>query len=444
VHLVVLVHGINTRALWIHTIKPALEDAGFVVAPTSYGKFGVPRFLLPFYWLRRKSIERVVTAIVTAQRLYNPSKVSVICHSFGTYVVAQILAEHPELKWHRIVFCGSVVRDDFPLHQYLERFDDPLLNEVGTKDFWPALAESVTWGYGSVGSNGFNAPPVESRWHIGFRHSDFLTDSFCKKFWIPFLKEGKTVRGDVPTALPWWIRFITGLPLRWLWPVLFAFTILSLGALLPGDTPARSAENPKTRLVSFNINLPNESFEPGLRYWTRPTLDRWLEKYPNGIASAFEVLTRIHVSECDGTIVVSQKDPTLQLFIPDSGCEQMVLKWRRKADGWLNLLSSSIPRWNDLARMQDVQEAANFAIQSSSASKADTPQKVAIQANYQICVGEHRSRCPPGAIHLPCGASVAAWAKNECDTFGTAQVSSFGGNRCGYSVVQVTCMTTAK
>lgn len=60
-HLVVLVHGINTRALWMGEVKPALERAGFFVGPTSYGKFGVPRFLrgLPSApkrksaWLRR-------------------------------------------------------------------------------------------------------------------------------------------------------------------------------------------------------------------------------------------------------------------------------------------------------------------------------------------------------------------------------------------------------
>src|SRR5262249_47675039 len=54
-HLVVLVHGINTRALWMGEIKPALEAAGFAVAPTSFGKFSVLRFLMPFASLREKA-----------------------------------------------------------------------------------------------------------------------------------------------------------------------------------------------------------------------------------------------------------------------------------------------------------------------------------------------------------------------------------------------------
>jgi hypothetical protein len=58
-HLIILVHGINTRALWMGEVKPALEAAGFAVAPTSFGKFSVLRFLMPFASLREKAIRRV-------------------------------------------------------------------------------------------------------------------------------------------------------------------------------------------------------------------------------------------------------------------------------------------------------------------------------------------------------------------------------------------------
>ena len=210
-HLVVLVHGINTRALWMGEVKPALERAGFSVGLTSYGKFGVPRFLSPFPWLRQKAIRRVVSDINTAKRSHklmtgnDPQYMSLIAHSFGTYVVGRILTDYPEFHWRRIIFCGSVVRDNFPFDQVLERFGQPLVNEVGTKDYWPALAESAGWGYGSVGSTGFNRPPVETRWHKGFRHSDFLTEAFCNEFWIPFLQGGKLKRADKPAELPYWI-----------------------------------------------------------------------------------------------------------------------------------------------------------------------------------------------------------------------------------------------
>jgi hypothetical protein len=221
-HLILLVHGINTRALWMGEIKPALEAHGFVVAPTSFGKFSVLHFLMPFEWMREGAIRRVAADIQTARRVYkreqgtDPELMSVISHSFGTYVVSRILTDYSEFTWHRVIFCGSVVREDFRFDHVLERFDPPLLNEVGTKDFLPALAESAGWGYGSVGSTGFNRPPVETRWHSHYGHSDFLTDRFCETFWVPFLRGEKPKRGDKAAVMPFWIRAITWIPLRWL------------------------------------------------------------------------------------------------------------------------------------------------------------------------------------------------------------------------------------
>lgn len=218
----ILIHGISTRARWMGEIKPTLEDAGFTVAPTSYGKYGLHRFLSPFIRSRKKAIERVAEDIKTARRAYKlatgvePAKMSVISHSFGTYVASRIILDYPEYDWERVIFCGSVVRDDFPFNRVLDKFRHPLLNHIGTRDFWPALAESAGWGYGSVGSTGFNRPPVESRWHRGFRHSDFLTEDFCKTFWIPFLRGEKPKKADKSVDMPKAIRAITWLPLRWL------------------------------------------------------------------------------------------------------------------------------------------------------------------------------------------------------------------------------------
>jgi hypothetical protein len=182
-HLVVLVHGINTYADWMPDVKKTLEAAGFKVASTSYGRMRVSIFLLPVRWIRDRAVKRVAANIRTAIDLHRPDKLSVITHSFGTYVVARILQNEP-WDWHRVIFCGSVVQDKFPFGNVVDRFDFPLLNEVGTRDAWPALAESVTWGFGSIGSRGLNHPAAETRWHPGFRHSNFLTPDFCRGFWL--------------------------------------------------------------------------------------------------------------------------------------------------------------------------------------------------------------------------------------------------------------------
>jgi hypothetical protein len=167
VHLVILVHGINTRAQWLSTVKPALVEAGLWAESAGYGFYGALRFLIPIDWLRRQAIERVRIRINAATASHKPVMLSVIAHSFGSYIVARLIAQEFHIKWHRIIFCGSVVSDRFPFEQCVSRFTSPILNEIGTRDYWSALAQAVTWCYGSVGSHGFQGAGFEERWHRG-------------------------------------------------------------------------------------------------------------------------------------------------------------------------------------------------------------------------------------------------------------------------------------
>jgi hypothetical protein len=239
VHVVILIHGINTRAQWLGIVGPALQEHGLIPAPAGYGVYGVLRFLLPFDWLRKRAIANVEAkirlAIVINQPadLQRPKKLSVIAHSFGTLVLARILAERFDIRWDRIIFCGSVCPNDYPFQDYYERFAKPLLNEIGTKDIWPAFAESITWGYGSVGAYGFQSPAVTDRWHRGLAHSDFLTGDFCKTFWVPFLIRGEVIAGDAPAPLPRFARTLTRFPLKWLvWPLVL-FGLYEIISRLP-------------------------------------------------------------------------------------------------------------------------------------------------------------------------------------------------------------------
>lgn len=247
-HVVVLVHGINTRAQWLSSVKPVLEKAGLIVAPAGYDVYGLLRFLLPFDWPRRRAVERVRTRVKTAIAVHRPDRLSVIAHSFGSYIVARLIAEDFDIRWHRVVFCGSVNAQSFPFEQYLSRFDAPIMNEIGTKDVLPAFAERVTWGYGAIGTYGAQTAAVEERWHAGLGHSGFLRPSFCRKYWVTWLCEGKIVPGatdpkplSAATRLllrvPWrWVIVAAGLAVlavlaRWFWPLwveVFGFT-LSLG-----------------------------------------------------------------------------------------------------------------------------------------------------------------------------------------------------------------------
>ncbi|HYD69268.1 hypothetical protein [Azospirillum sp.] len=223
-HVVILIHGIRDWALWQNEVRKKLEAHGFEVDPTNYGRFGLIRFLLPIPYFRRKAIEKIERQIriSRSQPGRENAKFSIIAHSFGTLVAANIIRDGFELSLNRVIFCGSVLPCDFPFEQFQNRFVGPLLNEVGTRDPWPATAESITWGYGSAGTYGFRRQPVRDRWHNGAGHGYFLAPDFCSKYWVPFLVDGTLVEDAAEAERPrWWVSLITFLSLKfWLWPAL--------------------------------------------------------------------------------------------------------------------------------------------------------------------------------------------------------------------------------
>jgi hypothetical protein len=203
-HLVMLIHGIRTRALWMPEVRDVLLRNTFRVEATSYGWYTLLSFLFHSQHLESQATGRVLEDIEAAIALHQPERVSIIAHSFGTHIFSKILLERQDLVWYRIIFCGSVLKDSFPFSIVRDRFAVPLLNEVGSLDLWPALAEKFK--YGAVGSYGFNRPGVHTRWHNGLRHSDFLSAEFCEKNWVPFLDGEAPIPGDRPTHTSWLSR----------------------------------------------------------------------------------------------------------------------------------------------------------------------------------------------------------------------------------------------
>jgi pimeloyl-ACP methyl ester carboxylesterase len=206
-HLVVLVHGIRTHARWYIDVRDALAAADFKVSLTNYGRFGLVRFLLPIRYFRELAATDIEGNIREAMEKYGVDQISVIAHSFGTFVIGWILRNRFDIKFRHIIFCGSVLPFRFPF-QFLGGQFQGLVNEVGTRDIWPILAESVTWGYGSTGAFGFSRPEVFDRYHKGLSHSAFLNADFCRKWWIPVLQGKTPASRDSPESPPWWLRLL--------------------------------------------------------------------------------------------------------------------------------------------------------------------------------------------------------------------------------------------
>jgi len=226
-HVVILVHGIRTRALWQNEIRKSLQANGFIVQPTNYGYFDVVRFLFPHHLLANSIINEVTRQIRITRSINGDADYSIIAHSFGTFVVSKLLKNHTDLEFNKIIFGGSVVPRKFPLEDYRKHFTGDLINEVGTRDFWPVMAEVVTFGYGSSGTYGFRRPPIRDRWHNGKAHSDFLNEEFCEKYWAPLLCRGEVIDDDERAEPPpWWLSAISILQIRFVVLLIVAIIFL--------------------------------------------------------------------------------------------------------------------------------------------------------------------------------------------------------------------------
>jgi pimeloyl-ACP methyl ester carboxylesterase len=234
--VVLLIHGIRTEADWGPMVRSKLEVPGQVeVIPIKYGYFDAFRFWFPF-WTRNKPIEKVYVQIRVALQKYKrehpDAKLSIIAHSFGTYVIGNILKRGFDLQVHRLILCGSVLRQDFPWEQYQGRFDDDkVINECGKSDIWPVLAQSCSWGYGASGTFGFGAVLVKDRFHAE-GHGQYFHPEFVEKYWAPFIRRGKVESTDFEMTMPptpWWVSLLGVLPIKWLIVGLFFLVFIFFG-----------------------------------------------------------------------------------------------------------------------------------------------------------------------------------------------------------------------
>jgi len=244
--VVLLIHGIRTQADWQPMLVEILEETGKIkVIPIKYGYFDLLRFWLPGL-TRRAPINRVETLLRVTRKKYPHARISVIAHSYGSYIIGRLLKEQVDLELDRLILCGSVLPASYPWEEVVHKFIDGsnenilnVINECSEKDIWPVGAKISTWGYGDSGTHGFGHVFVQDRNHnIG--HNEYVTRDFVTTYWKPFIKNGeyKPTKSEVdPNS---WLLSVLGLlPLQWIFVV-----VMVVGGVV-GYYRLSSPESPK-------------------------------------------------------------------------------------------------------------------------------------------------------------------------------------------------------
>jgi hypothetical protein len=248
-HVILLIHGIRDIGAWQSNVSRNLVQRGTVVEQIRYGYYPEVRFLFPFD-LSSRPVQKVLKRIRAIRNLYPNARLSVIAHSFGTYVFLRALKEDSDLEFWKIIFCGSVADDEFEWSELKRRVGqrgratkDFILNDCGTGDAWPILGTAFGWHYGMAGATGFSEGFVTNRFHraIGGTkggHGLYFDPEFVRKKWRPFLiddvapshgdgKQGEHLCWCIQMLYHSWARFFCKICALAIWIALAVFLVMT-------------------------------------------------------------------------------------------------------------------------------------------------------------------------------------------------------------------------
>lgn len=230
--VVVLVHGIQTDGSWQKLVSNELSDIkNLNVVEAGYECVTVAQLVSPF---RSTPVQKVTDEIRDVKRREPHARLMVIAHSFGSYIISEILKKNSDISFEKIIFCGSIVPRNYHWSRYAPRMEQgSIINDVGTKDIYPIVATCSSFGYGASGSRGFQNGLVLDR-YFPYKHSTFFDKKrkHIKRFWRPFIESGKVRKSLWDVRKP-----KTELPLLmlshpWIGRTVVVAVLLLLGALL--------------------------------------------------------------------------------------------------------------------------------------------------------------------------------------------------------------------
>ncbi|GAA5129198.1 hypothetical protein JIN84_03060 [Luteolibacter yonseiensis] len=190
-------------------LKRKVRTPKLLVYRPSYGYFPMGSFLV--WQERQKNVRWFMDELTELMAKYpNMETIHFVGHSNGTYVLASALTKYKALKVDKVIFAGSVVRQDYfaNVGSSLEGRVGGIRNYVGSSDWvvgiFPHFFESglTSWinpDIGAAGYYGFEKPAEmpEENWKkfmlqtkfVTGQHSAALDDYAAKQSMIHYLME---------------------------------------------------------------------------------------------------------------------------------------------------------------------------------------------------------------------------------------------------------------
>lgn len=199
--VVITIHGIRTTGDWQREFTDVLTQHGFRHVPLGFGFFKAVSLLMP--WSRTRKVEwfrRIYSdKFASTERLP-----SVVAHSFGSYIVTKAMLKYDDIRFDKVILCGSIVSRKYPWSTVLTQRNqaDAVLNEAGGRDMWAGIVEWLVSDAGSSGVSGFEDMAdgrLTQLIHERHEHSDYFYRQNFERRWVPFLS-GAAVQKVIPAG----------------------------------------------------------------------------------------------------------------------------------------------------------------------------------------------------------------------------------------------------
>lgn len=188
--VVISLHGVNTRGGWQKELSSQISNQGWVYYPLDFGHFFISQ-LVSLKSFREKKIKWLRNELSRISEETNGATPSIVVHSFGSYLLSEILKRHTEFKFDRIILTGSIIKKDFDWDQVFKNQNaQKTLNLIAKKDLPSKAAQFLVWGAGNSGVDHFDKEHslLEKHEYEHYTHSETHHKSIYAGRIIPFLK----------------------------------------------------------------------------------------------------------------------------------------------------------------------------------------------------------------------------------------------------------------
>ncbi|MFV8801831.1 DUF6932 family protein [Yersinia sp. LJYL362] len=201
--VLVTIHGIMTHAEWNANLIPIASSQGWIVAPYIYG-YTTPDILLN-KGKRKEAVDAFRDWIYSIKQDFcqNGEQISVIAHSFGTYLVGAYLdgfEEFPPVNFNTLILTGSILNEDYDWESCAGYKVARVRNEIAPNDQWVSWMQrkpSEWLGldplFGQAGTKGFTSQSriLTQPTNKIFDHNNVIKKDVITSMWMPFLSSNK-------------------------------------------------------------------------------------------------------------------------------------------------------------------------------------------------------------------------------------------------------------